>query len=97
MVLAEIIPILAIATKGGKVSFVINQFASLNVFMEHAWLIKMVKKMVKTIFAFAKPDGKMILAASVYLIGIVQIKAMMPVWSPMNVFVMGIPRDLYVH
>ena len=47
--------------------------------MEHVWLIKMVQKKVKTIFAFAKPDGKMIHAASVYLIGIVQIKAMMPV------------------
>lgn len=93
----ETIPILVIATKGGKVPFVINQFASLNVFMEHVWLIKMVQKKVKTIFAFAKPDGKMIHAASVYLIGIVQIKAMMPVWNPMNVFVMEILRDLYVH
>jgi len=57
----------------------------------------MVKKMVKRIFAFAKPDGKMILAASVSLIGIVQIKATMPVWNPMNVSAVGILRDLYVH
>ena len=54
-------------------------FTGLNAFMEHVWLIKMVPKKDKTIFAFAKPDGKMIHAASVYLIGIVQIKAMMPV------------------
>ena len=65
--------------------------------MEHVWLIKMVQKKVKTIFAFAKPDGKMIHAASVYLIGTVQIKAMMPVSHPMNVSAVGILRDLYVH
>ena len=65
--------------------------------MEHVWLIKMVQKKVETIFAFAKPDGKMIHAASVYLIGIVQIKATMPVWNPMNVSAVGILRDLYVH
>lgn len=83
MDIVEIHLILVSVKKAMKVYYVINLFVIHLVSMENV----LSQLQMKTIFAFAKMDGKVMPATNVSLIGVVPIKAFMPVSSQMSVYV----------